>query len=299
MAFHRLLVPLDGSRLAESVLPAVQRIAIACGAEVTLMHIREARPPASIHGERHLADPNEAGVYLESVAELLRRTGVLVSWHVHESREGDVAASILQHADEFQPDLVVLCTHGHGGVRDVLFGSIAQQVLQRGRWPVLVVEPQADGSAPAFDPQRIVMPVEGSERHPAPLELGARLACALGSELHLVMVVPTRETLIGDRSAPRRTMPATVTAILELAEENASKYLQDAMAECNRTGAKVIASVLRGHPVEQIVQYAESVGAELIIIASHGKVGLEALVSGSFGARIVARVGTPLLLVRT
>lgn len=299
MALHRLLVPLDGSRLAESVLPAVERLAGACGAEVTLMHIREAQPPASIHGERHLADPGEAGVYLEGIAEKLRHAGVSANWHVHEPKEGDVAASILQHADEFQPDLVVLCTHGRGGMRDVLFGSIAQQALQRGRWPVLVVEPKEDGSAPEFDPRRILMPVDGSESHPAPLDLGARLACALGAELHLVMVVPTRETLAGDRSAPRRTMPATVTAILELAEKNASDFLRGALTQCAGAGADVSAQVLRGDPVEETLQYAESIGADLVIVAGHGKVGLDAVYSGSFGARIVSRAGAPLLLVRT
>lgn len=299
MDTRRLLVPLDGSRLAESVLPAVTRIASACAGSVTLMHIREERPPATIHGEAHLSDQAEAEAYLDGIASRLRESGVHVDCHVHETLEGDVARSIVLHADEFEPDLVVLCTHGHGGVRDVLFGSIAQQVLQRGTWPVLVIEPGPGGEAEPFEPKRVLVPLDGSEQHAAPLDQATKLACALDAELLLVIVVPTRATLVGDRSAPRRTMPATMTAILELAEENAVAYLRKAADGCVRAGARVRAQVRRGDPVDEVMRYADETNADLLVLSSHGKVGLDAIFSASFGARIIARARTPLLLVRS
>ncbi len=299
MALRRLLAPLDGSSLAESILPAVRRLGEACGAAVTLMHIREEHAPATIHGQPHLADAAQAESYLARVADPLREAGIKVECHVHGTLEGDVARSIVQHADEFRPDLVALCTHGHGGVRDILFGSIAQQVLQRGHWPVLVVEPSADGTATGFDPRRILVALDGAEEHDAPLDLAAGMACALGARLDLAMVVPTRETLAGDRSVPRRTMPATMTAILELAERNAVAYLQQAARTCSQAGADVHASVLRGEPVDEIMRLASETRADLLVLSSHGKVGLDALVSGSFGARIIARGRTPLVLVKS
>jgi len=297
MVFNRLLVPLDGSRLAESVLPMVQRIALACSASVTLMHIRESNPPETIHGEHHLSDPAEAEAYLKRIATSLREKGIPTEWHVHEALEGDVAASVLQHADEFQPDLLALCTHGSGGFRDLLYGSIAQQVLQHGRWPVLVVQPGRAGQAPEDEIQRIVVPIDGTERHPAPTEMASQLARALNAELHLIMVVPTRETLAGDRSVIRRTMPSTVTAILELDEQDAVRYLREAASGCTIHGVQPVAHVLRGDAVEEVARYAGEVRADLVIVATHGRAGIGAFFAGSFGAGIMDKITMPILLV--
>ena len=127
--FHHLLIPLDGSRLAEAVLPAVERLSVRFQAAVTLLHVLEQQAPTTIHGERHLTDSAEAETYLGVVADRLRAAGIVVTTHVHDAREGDVAHSIVEHAKEINADLVLICTHGSSGLRGVLFGSIAQQVL--------------------------------------------------------------------------------------------------------------------------------------------------------------------------
>jgi len=299
MAFCRLLAPLDGSRLAEAVLPAVEAIAVRCGASVTLMHIREQHAPASIHGERHLTDVAEAVHYLDGAAAALRGKGIEVDCHVHEPLEGDVARSIAQHADEFAPDLVALCTHGSGGVRGWLYGSIAQQVLRLGTWPVLLVEPADDGSAPPFDPRRILVPLDGSALHESPHHIAVRLASAFNAGIILLIVVPTQETLTGGAWAHRRTLPAPTTAILQLAEADAAERVHSIRAECVACGVDVDARVARGETVEQIVAHARETGADLIVLASHGRAGIVAALEGSVGARIINRARVPLLLVRT
>src|SRR5262249_31408619 len=80
-----LLVPLDGSRLAEAVLPAVEALAThGCGRAI-LLHILERNPPATVHGERHLHTLGEAMAYLDQVAGRLRVAGIDVATHVHDA----------------------------------------------------------------------------------------------------------------------------------------------------------------------------------------------------------------------
>ena len=115
--YQRLLVPLDGSRLAEAVLPLIGWLAPACQAMVVLLHVIERGAPATVHGEHHLQTTEEAAAYLRGQAERLRAHGIVVETHVHEVPEGDVARSIAAHAQEERADLIVLCTHGSGGIR--------------------------------------------------------------------------------------------------------------------------------------------------------------------------------------
>ena len=65
---RHILIPLDGSTLAESVLPAAAALAEAFAADVTLFHVMEERPPETIHGQQHLREPQQAEAYLERVA---------------------------------------------------------------------------------------------------------------------------------------------------------------------------------------------------------------------------------------
>ena len=135
--FKRLLVPLDGSSLAESVLPTVVYLAQTIGASVTLIHVIERNAPPEIHGERHLTNSADACTYLASVTDQVFPAEVKVEQHVHSSEVKDVARTITEHVDEFESDLIVMCTHGRGGLRDWLFGSIAQQVIALGPTPIL------------------------------------------------------------------------------------------------------------------------------------------------------------------
>ncbi len=131
LMIEHLLVPLDGSRLAEATLPAAISLGERLRARVTLLHVLERRAPTTIHGERHLAVAPEAEAYLNGVASRFADAGVPVDTHVHPNPEGDVGASIAAHAAELGADLIVLCTHGEGGMRGWLSGSLAQHVVRR------------------------------------------------------------------------------------------------------------------------------------------------------------------------
>jgi len=194
--FSHLLVPLDGSRLAESALPATSFLVHALGAEVTLFHAIEHHAPQDIHGEPHLMDADVARAYLAEVARRSFPASQRVMSHVHVDKVDDVARSIVAHAGELHTDLIVLCTHGRGGLHRLVFGSIAQQVLAFGTTAVLLVQPGGSGTAPPFVCQRILVLLDGDPEHAHALPVAADLAGACGSMLHLLGVVATRDALV-------------------------------------------------------------------------------------------------------
>jgi nucleotide-binding universal stress UspA family protein len=109
-----LLVPLDGSRLAESVLPAVSFLAEKLKASVTLVHVVEKNAPAEVHGEPHLRTSDDATAYLERIQREALPDDVAVDTHVHTTEVKNVAESIVQHVGEFESDLIIMCTAAFG-----------------------------------------------------------------------------------------------------------------------------------------------------------------------------------------
>jgi nucleotide-binding universal stress UspA family protein len=295
--FKHLLVPLDGSRLAEAALPAAAHVAEALGASVTLVHVIERDAPREIHGERHLSNPDEAYAYLGEVAHTAFGSGVHVEQHVHTAEVRDVARSIAEHTGELGPDLIVMCTHGWGGVRGWLFGSIAQQVIGLGGTPVLLVQPSRAGGTPLFACRRLLVPLDGDPDHEQGLRVAAGLARACGAELHLVRVVPTLGTLPGEQATSARLLPGVTSALLDLDEEGAQRHLQQQAAQLEQQGLLAKAEVARGDPALVIVRSAEKAGADLIVMGTHGKAGMEAFWSESVAPQVCSRARVPLLLV--
>lgn len=140
--YRRLLVPLDGSSLAEEALPHALNLARRFGSELVLLRVIIS-PYAIVAPDLVLAgtDPNlpelnqQAQQYLDSVATQLpgaesARTIVC---------EGPVAEAILEHAAALDVDLIIMSTHGRGGVSRWVYGSVAERVLQGSVCPVLLI----------------------------------------------------------------------------------------------------------------------------------------------------------------
>ncbi len=295
--FKHLLVPLDGSRLAEAALPAAAYLAQTLDAPVTLFHVIERDAPQAIHGERHLRDPDEARAYLDEVAAHAFPSGLHVERHVHTSEVNDVARSIVAHVGELEPDLIVMCTHGWGGLRGWLFGSIAQQVIGLGKTPVLLVQPAEDGGAPAFACRRLLVPLDGDPEHEQGLPIAAGLAHACGAALHLVVVVHTLRTLPGEQALTGRLLPGATSALLDLTQQDAGRYLHQHVAQLQAVGLSVSADVRRGDPAKAIVRTARRAAADLIVLGTHGKSGMDAFWSSSVAPKVASQTYAPLLLV--
>lgn len=295
---QEILVPLDGSALAESVIPAAAALAKAFGARIKLLHIIEERPPDRIHGEPHLTDGDQAQAYLEEVARRPVFQGQAVEVHVHPTKQGDVAESVVDHAQEFGADLVVLSTHGKGGLRGFLFGRIALRALQRGSTPVLLMNPTTSAAAPAFTCRAILVPLDGTPAHEPALAVASTLGRAWKATLHLEIVVPTAKTLSGPEAATGVLMPLATRAILDMAERGAHEYVERLAQTLRADGISASSHVSRGEPAASLVEAAEKVGADLVVMASHAKGAMDAFWSGSLTPKVVEKLRRPILLVR-
>ncbi len=292
-----LLVPLDGSQLAETAVPVAVALARCLPARLVLLHIHERDAPPQVHGQKHLREPVEARAYLNAVKESLVPPDVKAETRVvvGESRR-DVARAMVREAEELRAYIAVMCTHGRGGLRDALFGSIAQQFVAQGNRPVLVVKPR-DAALPTFQLRRILVALDGKPSHEAGLRMAEELAQACGSEIVLATVVPTAEGLSGEEALTRMLLPSAVEAMLELAEQGATQYLARLAAGLANRGLKASGKVLRGAPDTALVALAKDVQADVIVLATHRRAGLDAFWSGSMAPRIAAQCDLPLLLV--
>ncbi len=294
---RRVLVPLDGSRLAEAVLPIASRLAEVFGAVIVLLHVIEKDAPSRVHGEHHLTNRSEAEPYLVQVARRLGGDGRLVEHHVHEVPVGNVAQGIAVHAEEQGSDLIVLSTHGAGGIGEALWGSIAQRVLQLTHRPMLLVQARAETQGALFTPRTIMVPLDGTAVAEAALPIARTLARGLEAQLRLVMVVPTLETVAGDQIPTATFLPSTTRLLLNTQEEQAAAYLENLMASIGSTGVPTTAEVRRGSPVAQLASDAAEHADGLVVVATHGRAGLQAIWSPSVAARLLKRTRAPILLV--
>lgn len=292
--FNNILVLLDGSKLSEAALPPAAFLAAALKSQVTLLHVIEQDAPSEVHKDRHLTQPDEAKAYLQEVAARAFPSGAKVETHVHTAPVSDVVRSIVEHAtSEFQPDLIVTCTHGRGGMRDLLYGSIAQQVVAQVTTPLLLIKPGRSG----FNLDGILVPLDPDSDHDDSLPMSESLAGSFHAQINLLSVVPTFSTLGGEQVATSSLTPASTQAFLDMKEENARKDLQTHIDEFQKMGLKVSAQILRGDPSSTIVKTAEQSQADLIILSTHGHAGMGAFWARSVAPKVAQKTKTPLLLI--
>jgi nucleotide-binding universal stress UspA family protein len=290
--FKHILLPLDGSSLAEAAIPYAVELCKKFDSKVTLLHLIEKDAPAEVHGQHHLTNEPEACDYLGRIAEKEFAFCSHVERHVHTEEVEQVSRSIVEHSGEFAPDLIILCAHGAGGIRDIVVGSIPQQVIATGKVPVLLIHPEE----PYKGFQTLLVALDGDPDHDHSLEVAGELARQFGSELHLVRIVPTFSTLTGEQAALGTMLPATTAAYLDIMEDEAAKYLQHKLDAWCREGFNCEAEVQRGEPAQEVVKSAINSNADVIILGTHGKSGLNAFWSGSVAPKIVAKTKIPVLL---
>jgi nucleotide-binding universal stress UspA family protein len=223
--------------------------------------------------------------------------GVPTEHHVHETPEHDVARSIAAHAAELHVDLIALATHGSGGLRGFLFGSIAQQALRRTTTPVLLVRPEVrDGERANY--RKILVPLDGTPQASAALPVAEMLAIAGSAHLHLTRVVPTVGTMpsTSGSGAAATFSPTAAAALLDIEGQEAADDLAVQRAVLPASLA-VTLEVRRGEAVDELLAAVERADADLVVMSTHGRAGVEGLWTGSVAAKLIGRLTRPVILV--
>jgi nucleotide-binding universal stress UspA family protein len=141
--YKRVIIPLDGSPLAEAILPFILDIAGPLDMEVVLVRVVPPVPPQVVEGTRQVivedveARLAEARAYLEPLAAQLAAKGVRVQTL---TRHGEPVREILAAAHEVGADLIAMTTHGRSGLGRLLFGSVAEAVLRQAEIPVFLLK---------------------------------------------------------------------------------------------------------------------------------------------------------------
>ncbi len=294
--FKHILVPLDGSTLAEAALPVAAYLARVLAARITLIHVVEKDAPEEVHGEPHLHEATEAQKYLEGLRNRFATVGEEWDCHVHAPGAADVAGGIVAHEEELRPDLILMSTHGPGRMERLLRGSLAQRVVALGRTPLLLVRPEAHLDQD-FSLSRLLVPLDGTSRHEGGLAPALALAAAISCRLQLVAVIPSFSVLAGPDATLARFLPGTTRTMQNLAAANLSEYLAGVRERAAALGIEAGIELRQGDVADEIVEAAAAAEAELIILATHGKAGTRAFWANSVAARVQDRTTRLLLLV--
>jgi nucleotide-binding universal stress UspA family protein len=297
----QIWVPLDGSALAETGLPHAALLARTTGSTIVLFQVvlppvlispmLGAVPTPTLDFGTEEAAIAAAQAYLAGVAGPLEAQGQPVQTAV---TVGDPATAIVAWAaHDPSGRRIAMVTHGRSGLERWLLGSVAAKVLQSAPTPVLLV--RAPAPPPAQPYRMIMVPPDGSPLAERALTAGLPLAQASGATLLLLTVAPPLEANTGAEGATELSWavapPAAVTADLE-------RYLAEVARDQVPGTIPVQTRVITGHPAEGILQASDAMEADLIVMATHGRGGLQRLWLGSVAWKVVQHARRPVLLIR-
>jgi nucleotide-binding universal stress UspA family protein len=326
--FTRILVPFDGSKRAEAVLPYVRRLASTYESNVSLLRaveFDESTLPVEYVGPMVEVIANEARQklrdraqgYLSGIEESF--DGVQVDQVV--SLDDPVAAITSESSKDFLKTLVAMSTHGRTGIGRLIVGSVTDKVLHGSSNPMLIVRPEVDedqlereswrkGEAFSIhierpdipvqdfegtaDIQTLIVPLDDSETSEKSLDTAIDLAQRIEAKLLLIRVASSTMQM-----SMASEWPAGYPDILTAVEDASKGYLLLKIEELKQQGVeKVEYMVLVGDAAANIVETAEQNPNSMIIMTSKGRAGLGRAILGSVADRVVATSTAPVLLVR-
>ena len=292
--YKSIFVPLDGSVFAEAALPVALSLSRRTGAGIRLLNVVEFFPTSARYGWEDVAR-DHAQDYLEETAREISGQG---SGEVTTAvRVGDVADIL--HAEAEGSDLVVMASHGRGGLARAWLGSVADSVVRHAKHPVLLVRPTEDGTRDSegdWTVSKMLLPMDGSAVSEAILQHAMDLGSLFGATYHLMRAVPAPMQF----SSPYP--PHMIEANHKQIEEEvagATAYLQRHGDSLRGKGLMVEEQVVTGvQPAHGILAEAERSGCDFIAISAHGRGPLARAVLGSTSDKVVRGTHLPLLLFR-
>lgn len=289
--YHKILVPLDGSDLAERAIAPAVRIAGAMGARLVLLRAVPVSAVVSadpqLYEELRRLGEEDAMAYLRTVQQDLQQQ---VSVDV-ATDHGPAADCIIDYAFDHDVDLIVMSSHGRSGLQRFVYGSVAEKVLRQAPCATAVIRAGAD--MPLRDSHNVLVPLDGSELAEKAIEPAMALAGALESDVHLLRVT---------QSGHARLETASMQPVFDQIEAKeiaeAETYLQHKYNELDNAHLFIDVVMTDGSVAEAIMQYAKEHHINLIVMSSHGRSGLSRWMYGSVTEQVLRGACCATLVIR-
>lgn len=294
----RLLCAVDFSDCSRHALDEAIAVAHLYGASVTVLHVF----PLAIASDPfaglpefqpfRLTDHHRTHLFrhLKAFAE---REGAEVARMEYAVREGvDIDREILQAAEQIQPDLIVIGTHGRSGVQHLMLGSVAEKVLHKACCPVLTVSQKTADAVPARPFGRILCGIDFSECSIAALRYAVSIASRAGAHieaLSVVQLIPMYEVT--------GAVPLYYPGLLDELKADIGKQLQSVVTTA-AAGVDVECLVTAGTPHAEIVRIAAEQESDLVVVGAHSHPAVERILFGSTTNHVVRRAPCPVLTIR-
>jgi nucleotide-binding universal stress UspA family protein len=300
--FTRVLVPLDGSALAQGAVPYALALADADDGLLTLF---QAVPPLHVTWDYNV--PYDAAIEAERLTSAEKCLGAIAQRLREAPRQietqaavGDPADEILAYTERMAQVLIVMATHGYGGILHWAFGSVARRVLTAATVPMLIVRPKEPPAQPGRPApiRNILVPLDGSKRAEAVLPLVRDLAPALGAQVTLVRIVavpPPGYVVVPNLASP----PAPTRTATGEAWMSVEAYLQQVSADLASAGVTVTSLMPAGQAAAELLDLLRDGGYDLVAMTTHGRTGIKRWRMGSVAERLVEALHTPVLLLRS
>ncbi len=274
-ALRSVVVPLDGSIVAEAALPLAVEIARRAHALLHLVQVRSPVPLALVGAGEGVygAEPDDA--YVVSAADRLGRQAPCLTAALGE---GSPMEGLAEYAQSAQADLVVLATHGHGPLDRAWIGSFSERLLESFPVPLLIVRPPHGRLDRAGALRNISILLDGSTRAESILNPATEIGA-----------------LFSARYALLRVTPAPTQKELDTARD----YLEEVAQVFRGRGMRTATLVLPGRDVAAAAaNFVWAAGADLIALATHGRTGVERELRGSVAQELLRLGPAPLLSIR-
>jgi nucleotide-binding universal stress UspA family protein len=290
--YNRLLVPLDGSELAEVTLWYAARLAGRLNASLTLVYVATPEDLASSHlQECYLQDTaSRVKADAEKAAAESRGGQVTVDYKI---LKGDPAEEIIDYADKFKSDLIIMSTQGKSGIRRWPLGNVANKVISATHKQVLLIRAKG-GRSDVYHKKltKVLVPVDGSRESESVLKFISYLAGELKLELTVLHMLPIQFTSFANAEVIKET-----TRSFKKQEAYIKKLGARLKAE-GLTANTVFKKISTGEEAAEIIKLAEDGQFSMVAMATHGRSGLGRWIFGSVANHVLHEGNTPLLLVR-
>jgi len=296
--FTRILIPLDGSKVAEQVMPYARAFARGLNLPVELLAVVDVGALLTSVDRARLFDnlaeqeSLKSKQYLERIAE--RFIGSRVKRSVEQ---GSAAEAIIEKAAADKSTLIAMTTHGRSGLNRWLLGSVAEKILRGTTNPLLLVRAFHDGKVEGEATLRsIVAPLDGSVLAESALPTVTMIAKKLGLEIFLFRAYGNPYSPFTSGSGP---YAVNLDQLMASVRDEARDYLEEKMAELGKQGVEEISYLLQeGIAADEIVAVGSHTPDSLIAMCSHGRSGVKRWVLGSVTETVVRHSDSPVLVLR-